>query len=96
MAMTKLKLYVYPWFNGYESPQLDYIHGMVEHDAEYLNVTVQHYSNPFIQQLRGLKSKALRNTLLSIFSSVTPKYGSYVGDALCFAFRVETPKKIFF
>jgi len=68
MAMTKLKLYVYPWFNGYESPQLDYIHGMVEHDAEYQDVTVQHYSNPFIQQLRGLKSKMLRNTLLSIFS----------------------------
>ena len=68
MAMTKLKLYVYPWFNGYESPQLDYIHGMVEHDDEYRDVTVQHYSNPFIQQLRGLKSKALRKTLLSIFS----------------------------
>lgn len=68
MAMTKLKLYVYPWFNGYESPQLDYIHGMVEHDAEYREVLVQHYCNPFIQALRGLKSKVLRNTLLSIFS----------------------------
>lgn len=68
MAMTKLKLYVYPWFNGYESPQLDYIHGMVEHDAEYDEVLVQHYCNPFIQALRGLKSKVLRNTLLSIFS----------------------------
>ena len=68
MAMTKLKLYVYPWFNGYESPQLDYIHGMVEHDAGYRDVMVQHYSNPFIQQLRGLKSKALRGILLSIFS----------------------------
>jgi len=68
MAMTKLKLYVYPWFNGYESPQLDYIHGMVEHDDEYREVMVQHYSNPFIQQLRGLKSKALRKILLSIFS----------------------------
>lgn len=68
MAMTKLKLYVYPWFNGYESPQLDYIHGMVEHDTEYHEVLVQHYCNPFIQALRGLKSKALRNILLSIFS----------------------------
>ena len=68
MAMTKLKLYVYPWFNGYESPQLDYINGMVEHDKEFTDVTVQHYCNPFIQALRGLRSKVLRNILLSIFS----------------------------
>lgn len=68
MAMSKLKLFVYPWFNGYESPQLDYIHGMVEHDREYTDVLVQYYCNPFIQGLRGLKSKTLRNTLLSFFS----------------------------
>lgn len=68
MAMTKLKLFVYPWFNGYESPQLDYIHGMVKHDQEYREVSVQHYCNPFIQALRGLKSKTLRNMLLSIFA----------------------------
>lgn len=68
MAMTELKLYVYPWFNGYESPQLDYIHGMVEHDDEYHEVSVEHYLNPFIQAMRGLKSKALRKTLLTIFS----------------------------
>lgn len=68
MAMSKLELFVYPWFNGYESPQLDYIHGMVEHDQEFTDVLVQYYCNPFIQGLRGLKSKALRNILLSFFS----------------------------
>lgn len=68
MAMSKLKLFVYPWFNGYESPQLDFIHGMVEHDRDYNNVLVQYYCNPFIQAMRGLKSAALRRTLLSIFS----------------------------
>lgn len=68
MAMSKLKLFVYPWFNGYESPQLDFIHGMVEHDRDYNEVLVQYYCNPFIQAMRGLKSSALRNVLLSIFS----------------------------
>lgn len=68
MAMSKLELFVYPWFNGYESPQLDYIHGMVEHDEDYTDVVVQYFCNPFIQALRGLKSKALRNILLSFFS----------------------------
>ncbi|WP_340104850.1 hypothetical protein [Rhodohalobacter sp. 8-1] len=68
MAMSKLELFVYPWFNGYESPQLDYIHGMVEHDQDYIDVVVQYFCNPFIQALRGLKSKALRNFVLSFFS----------------------------
>lgn len=68
MAMSKLELFVYPWFNGYESPQLDYIHGMVEHDEHYTDVVVQYFCNPFIQALRGLKSTALRNILLSFFS----------------------------
>ena len=68
MAMSKLKLFVYPWFNGYESPQLDFIDGMVKHDPDYNDVLVQYYCNPFIQAMRGLKSMALRNILLSIFS----------------------------
>lgn len=68
MAMSKLRLFVYPWFNGYESPQLDYIHGMVEHNDDFSEVKVQYYCNPFIQGLRGLKSTALRKTLLSVFS----------------------------
>lgn len=68
MAMSKLQLFVYPWFNGYESPQLDYIHGMVEHDQDYNDVLVQYFCNPFIQALRGLKSTALRNIVLSFFS----------------------------
>jgi len=68
MAMSKLKLFVYPWFHGYESPQLDYIYGMVDHDREFKDVSVQYYCNPFIQGLRGLKTAALRKTMLSIFS----------------------------
>lgn len=68
MAMSKLKLFVYPWFNGYESPQLDYIHGMVKHDVEYKEVYVQHYLSPFVQAFRGLKSNALKKILLSVFS----------------------------
>lgn len=68
MAMTKLKLFVYPWFNGYESPQLDFIDGMVKHNSDYSDVLVKYYCNPFIHGLRGLKSSGLRNTLLSLFS----------------------------
>ncbi|MFU8812239.1 MAG: hypothetical protein ACNA78_04675 [Balneolaceae bacterium] len=68
MAMSKLQLYVYPWFNGYESPQLDYIHGMVEHDADFTSVQCLYYCNPFIHGLRGIQSHKARKALYTLFS----------------------------
>ncbi len=70
MAMTALKLYVYPWFNGYESIQLDYIHKMVNHDNDFWEVQVKYYCNPFIYGLRGLKTKTMRTLLYSLFSAL--------------------------
>lgn len=72
MAMSAMKLFVYPWFNGYESVQLDYIHDMVKHDEEFRDVKVKYYCNPFIYDLRGLKIKSLR-TLLQGILSVLPR-----------------------
>lgn len=68
MAMTKLELFVYPWFNGYESPQLDYINGMVQHDSEYEEVKVQLYCNPFIHSLRGIATPKIRRFLIGLFN----------------------------
>lgn len=67
MAMSKLKMYVHPWFNGYESPQQDYINGMVNHNEDYTEVEVKYYCNPFMQSLRGIASTKIRNAALSIF-----------------------------
>lgn len=67
MAMTKLELYVYPWFNGYESPQLDYISGFTIHDDDFKNVKCLYFSNPFVYSLRGLKAGFARSFFLSIF-----------------------------
>lgn len=68
MAMSKLKLFVYPWFNGYESPQLDYIHGLVENDEDFKNVKCKYYCNPFIHSLRGLKNISIRKLIRKSFS----------------------------
>lgn len=68
MAMSKLQLFVVPWFNGYESPQLDYIHGMTRHNKDYTEVECLYYCNPFIQSLRGIKQEKVRNLVLKLFS----------------------------
>lgn len=77
MAMSKLELFVYPWFNGYESPQLDFINGMVEHDDDFSTVKVKYFCNPFIHGLRGLKSAPTRNLLLALFS-ILPRSMDYM------------------
>lgn len=68
MAMSKLNLFVYPWFNGYESPQLDFIQGMTDYDPDFHRVRCLYYCNPFIYSLRGLASSRARSLLLNLFS----------------------------
>lgn len=67
MAMSKMNLYVHPWFNGLESPQLDYIHGMIKHDEDFNSVSVKYYCNPFIHSLRGIENTRLRNFIIAAF-----------------------------
>jgi len=67
MAMTKLELFVYPWFNGMESPQLDYIKGMTKHDKEFTDVYCLYYCNPFMHGLRGIPSTTTRKMIMNLF-----------------------------
>ncbi|MGF1669202.1 MAG: hypothetical protein ACFCU6_02040 [Balneolaceae bacterium] len=67
MAMTKLRLFVYPWFNGEESPQLDFIEGLTVHDEEFRDVKCVYYCNPFIHGLRGIPSQRIRNLIMGLF-----------------------------
>lgn len=68
MAMSELKLFVYPWFHGYESPQLDYIHGMTRHDEDFTRVECLYYCNPFVQSLRGINQQAVRKAIMGLFA----------------------------
>jgi hypothetical protein len=73
MAMSKLNLPVYPWLMGQESPQIDYIQDLTQHDADFEYVTCTFYNNPFVFSFRGLKSVSLRNTLLRIAKFIPGK-----------------------
>lgn len=77
MAMSKLKLQVYPWLNGFESPQLDYIDTFTIHDGDFSNVRCLLYNDRFVYDLKGLQTKWLQKLLLKIVT-LLPGKGDYM------------------
>ncbi len=77
MAMSKLNIPIYPWLLGHNSPQLDYIDDLTEHDDEFQYVSCKYYNNDFVYSFRGLKSSTFRNFLTSFFSMI-PGNGDYL------------------
>ena len=76
MAMSRLSLPVHPWFQGFNSPQLDYIEGMTLHDADFNRVKCRYYSDPGVYSLRGIKSIRLRKLLIRVTMRL-PGRGDY-------------------
>lgn len=77
MALSKLDLPVYPWLQGHTSPQLDYISDLTAHDANFEYVVCKYYCDQFVYNLRGLKTKWLRNGLIKLMSLI-PGKGDYL------------------
>jgi len=77
MAMSKLKMPVYPWMQGQMSPQLDYLSHLVWHDANFTQVTYRFYCDDRVNELRGLRPAWLRETLIRLFG-LLPGKGDFV------------------
>jgi len=77
MAMSEMNLQVYPWLQGQNSPQLDYINVLVDHDPDFEDVTYRFYTSPFVYSLRGLPAEGLRDALLWL-AECMPRMGEYV------------------
>lgn len=77
MAMSRLNLPIFPWQQGHNSPQLDYIEGMTTHDLEFRDVSCRYYTTPFIYTLRGLKTDWIRNSLIRL-ATLLPGRGDYM------------------
>jgi hypothetical protein len=77
MAMSRFDLPIFPWLQGHNSPQLDFITGMTDHDANFRDVSCRYYSNTFIYNLRGLPSAWLRDTLTRLLTQI-PGRGDYM------------------
>ena len=76
MAMSKLNLPVFYWQNGHESPQLDYISDIVEHDEDFKQVRCTFHTHPFVYSLRGIKADLARRLLYRISVSL-PGFSDY-------------------
>lgn len=68
MAMSYLDLPVFDWFQGQDSPQLDFIEGFVEHDQDFESVRCRHYADDFVHGLRGLPMHGVRDSLVKLFA----------------------------
>ena len=77
MAMSYLNLPVFDWFQGQDSPQLDFIEGFVEHDEDFTTVRCRHYADDFVHGLRGLPLEGIRDTLVRFFARF-PGRGDYM------------------
>ncbi len=77
MAMSKLNIPIYPWLQGHESPQLDYISDLTEHDDDFQYVKCKFYNHNLVYSFRGLKSVTLRKILISI-AGIIPGLGDHL------------------
>jgi len=77
MAMSTLRIPVFPWFQGYDSPQLDFVAGLTQHDPAFNQVVCRLYCDRFVYSLRSLASERARDALLLLFSSI-PGKGDFI------------------
>ena len=75
--MSRMRLPVLTWFQGYNSPQLDFIGGLTRYDADFEHVLCRYYCDRFVYSLRGLKHTRLRDLLIRVFASL-PGRGDYM------------------
>lgn len=76
MAMSRLRLPVFTWFQGYNSPQLDFIEGLTQYDPDFEHVLCRYYCDRFVYSLRGLGSPT-RDTVIRLMASL-PGRGDYL------------------
>ncbi|MCC5940946.1 MAG: hypothetical protein JJU37_05335 [Balneolaceae bacterium] len=73
MAMASSKIQVYPWLNGYESPQLDFIESFTQYSTGFEDVKCLYYSDQFVYDLKGLKNRTIQKILIRILSMLPGK-----------------------
>ena len=77
LAMSDLDLHVFPWLQGRNSPQLDYIDTLTDHDPDFREISYRLYTNSFVYSLRGLPNARVRDALLWV-AKCLPGMGEYM------------------
>lgn len=86
MAMASHKIQVFPWLNGFESPQLDFIENFTEYTDGFENVSCLYYSDQFVYDLKGLKNRTIQKILISILSMLPGKGDHFYVTPFCLHF----------
>ncbi|REL33306.1 hypothetical protein DYD21_11025 [Rhodohalobacter sp. SW132] len=76
MAMADLELQIHPWFNSYESVQLDFIDDFTVYDSEFKSVSCLYYKKKFVYNFRGFPVRWLQKLLIQMFT-ILPGSGDY-------------------
>jgi len=77
LAMSELDLHVFPWLQGRNSPQLDYVDSLTDHDQDFREVSYRLYTHDLVYSLRGISNAPLREVLLSV-AQCLPGMGEYM------------------
>lgn len=96
MAMSKLNISVYPWLQGHNSLQLDYIQDLTEHDDEFMYVNCKYFCDDFTYSIRGLKSVSMRRLLIAILSLFSGKTDYLMTTPYCLHFGWYHQKQPFY
>ncbi|NND70909.1 MAG: hypothetical protein HKN43_04965 [Rhodothermales bacterium] len=73
MAMSYLMLPIFPWYQGSNSAQLDFVEDLTSYDKDFRTVKCRYYSDRMVNDLRGIPFKALRVLLTAFFASFPGK-----------------------
>ena len=73
LAFARLKIPIFPWYQGRNTPQMDYIADFVEHDDNFDEVSCHYFSQSFANRLRELETPRIRDVLLRLYSSIPGK-----------------------
>ena len=73
MAMSTMRIPIFPWFQGYDSPQLDFVEGLTDFEPAFRQVVCKLYCDRVVYSLRSLASRPLRDALLTVFTSIPGK-----------------------
>lgn len=77
MAMSAHQLQVFPWFFGYESPQLDFIEELTTYDGDFREVRCRYYCDRFVYSLRGIPNTSFQRWAIRL-ARLLPGRGDYM------------------
>lgn len=95
MAFSKLKMPVYPWLYGSESPQLDFIEDYTSYNKDFTQVSCLLYNDRFTYDLKALKPAWVRKSLLTLLSIIPGKTDYQYVTPYCLHFGWYNQKKPF-